>query len=239
MQVDEGSTTRMATDTPKGTHTVPPADEPSAPQMLQEVTLQVGLMGIGWEEVSVQENKGAKIDTIAVGGWAEDAQLAPGMQLLAIDGEEVAQDDFPDILATLQSGVRPVTLRLSLAALQQPQQQPSATLPVAVARGRLSRMKGEAPAAEDAAGPAKKKKKAKEDGEPKGARTNYAFFATAKCAELTAADPELELKIEVPVLLGAAWKELSEEEKAPFAEKAAADKVRYTTEMEAFSQPEA
>ena len=34
--------------------------------------------------------------------------------------------------------------------------------------------------------------------------------------------------------LGAAWKELSEEEKAPYAEKAAADKVRYAEAMKAY-----
>jgi hypothetical protein len=56
---------------------------------------------------------------------------------------------------------------------------------------------------------------------------------------MTAANPELKMT-EMSVKMGEGWRSLTEQEKAPFATLAAADKARYTEEMEAWrTRPEA
>lgn len=92
--------------------------------------------------------------------------------------------------------------------------------------------------ASDDAPKKKKKKKVKEEGQPKGALSAYFFFTAEVREEVTAANPDKKVT-ELSSIFGERWKKMSDEEKAPFVAKAAADKARYAAEMEAFNKPEA
>ena len=109
--------------------------------------------------------------------------------------------------------------------------------------------------------PAKKKRK-KEEGEPKGVRTSYLFFCEDMREEIDTvnADRRFEFEFESrevvgdwelwrgqahPTLglterakiVGEKWKSLSEEQKQPYNDKAAADKERFQKEMDAWCAP--
>ena len=65
----------------------------------------------------------------------------------------------------------------------------------------------------------------------------YMFFSNDKRSEIVEADPTLKFG-EIATKISAMWKEISDEDKAPYEEKAAADKARYLKEMETYVPPE-
>eukprot|EP00656_Telonema_subtile_P010703 TRINITY_DN15198_c0_g1_i1.p1 TRINITY_DN15198_c0_g1~~TRINITY_DN15198_c0_g1_i1.p1 ORF type:complete len:319 (-),score=124.28 TRINITY_DN15198_c0_g1_i1:63-1019(-) len=90
----------------------------------------------------------------------------------------------------------------------------------------------------EAASPGKKpkKKKAKKDpNAPKGAKGSYILFGMERRAALVEANPGASVT-DVAKLIGAAWKEVSDEDKARFTALAAEDKIRYQTEMKAYKE---
>ncbi|KAL3792936.1 hypothetical protein ACHAW5_006843 [Stephanodiscus triporus] len=82
----------------------------------------------------------------------------------------------------------------------------------------------------------KKTKKKKDPNAPKSAKSAFMFFSGAKRSEIKEAHPEASFG-EMGKLVGAAWKELSDGDKAEWEEKAKQDKVRYKKEMENYSAP--
>lgn len=92
---------------------------------------------------------------------------------------------------------------------------------------------------EDAAAPpaAKKARKAKAPKvvapavveKKKRARTAFLFYSNAKRAAVREAQPGIKIT-EAAVILGAQWKALSEEDKAPYLKLAAEDKARIEAE---------
>lgn len=75
----------------------------------------------------------------------------------------------------------------------------------------------------------KKSKKSTKSG-PAKAKSAYQYFCTEQRAKIKEENPDADPP-ELMRLLGAAWKDLSEEDKAPYNEKAATDKERYDEEM--------
>jgi len=63
------------------------------------------------------------------------------------------------------------------------------------------------------------------------------FFANEKRDELRKQYPDKKIT-EIGKELGKLWKELTDDEKKPYADKAAEDKKRYTTAMESYTPPE-
>ena len=86
--------------------------------------------------------------------------------------------------------------------------------------------------------PANKKKKRpeKDPNAPKRGRSAYVFFSAAKRAAVKESQPELGFG-EVATELGRLWKAAGEEEKRPFEEAAAKDKLRYEEEMKSYTPP--
>jgi structure-specific recognition protein 1 len=82
----------------------------------------------------------------------------------------------------------------------------------------------------------KKTKKKKDPNAPKSAKSAFMFFSGAKRSEIKEAHPEASFG-EMGKLVGAAWKELSDGDKAEWEEKAKQDKVRYKKEMDDYSAP--
>ena len=80
-----------------------------------------------------------------------------------------------------------------------------------------------------AAPKAKASKKEKDPNAPKKALGSYMHFAAAKRGEIKAAHPDATIG-EVGKLLGAAWKRLSDKDKAAYEELARKDKERYERE---------
>lgn len=76
-----------------------------------------------------------------------------------------------------------------------------------------------------------KSKKKKDKNAPKKALSAFIFFGNEKRPALMAEGRSIT---ECGSALGALWKELSEEEKKPYQEKATADKERYQTELAAY-----
>jgi structure-specific recognition protein 1 len=83
--------------------------------------------------------------------------------------------------------------------------------------------------------PAKKKKK-KDPNAPKNAKSAFMFFSVEKRSEIKDANPDASFG-EIGKLVGVAWKELSDDNKAKWEEKAKQDKVRYKNEMDEYSAP--
>ena len=85
-----------------------------------------------------------------------------------------------------------------------------------------------------AAEEAKEAAKAAKAALPKKPLSAYIIFSVASREKLLEENPELKGKTgELAKLAGAAWRELSEEERLPYEAKAAADKERYVAECEA------
>jgi len=76
-------------------------------------------------------------------------------------------------------------------------------------------------------------RKPKDTNRPKRAPTAYFLFTAERRAAVSAANPEAKIT-EIAKLLGAEWKALSEEEKAPFVAKAEKEKVAHTAKVEAY-----
>jgi hypothetical protein len=81
-----------------------------------------------------------------------------------------------------------------------------------------------------------KKKKTKDENAPKGAKSSYMYFCEAMRSDLKEREPELTFG-EVGKKLGNMWKELDEDAKAPWTEKAAQDKERYNNAMADYVPP--
>ena len=81
------------------------------------------------------------------------------------------------------------------------------------------------------------KKKKKDPNAPKGAKSAFMYFSTAKRSEIKEANPDASFG-DLGKLVGAAWKELSDDGKAEWEEKAKEDKARYAKEMSNYSAPE-
>jgi len=62
------------------------------------------------------------------------------------------------------------------------------------------------------------------------------FFSVAKRSEIKDANPDASFG-EIGKLVGVAWKELSDDKKAKWEEKAKQDKLRYKNEMDEYSAP--
>ena len=88
--------------------------------------------------------------------------------------------------------------------------------------------------AKAAAKAAKKAKKVKDPNAPKRGKSAYLWFCAEKRAELKTAKPDILAK-DVMKELGAMW--ALEADKARYEAQAAADKVRYTLEMETYVPP--
>ncbi|KAG1149979.1 hypothetical protein G6F37_004560 [Rhizopus arrhizus] len=75
----------------------------------------------------------------------------------------------------------------------------------------------------------KKKRGKKDPNAPKRALSAYMFFSQANRENVIKENPEAKFG-EIGKILGAKWKEMTDEEKKPFTEKAEADKKRYEDE---------
>ena len=80
-----------------------------------------------------------------------------------------------------------------------------------------------------------KKKKEKVPGQPKRNLSSYFIYVRENREKVIADNAGISVT-EITKILGAQWKALSAEEKAPYEEKAAEDKVRYAREMDEFKK---
>ncbi|KAJ1447357.1 high mobility group box domain-containing protein, partial [Pelagophyceae sp. CCMP2097] len=76
-------------------------------------------------------------------------------------------------------------------------------------------------------------KKPKDPNAPKGPKSSYIHFSMAKRPEVLAEDSSLTMG-DISKKIGALWKELSEEEKAPYIEAAKVEKDAYTVALAAY-----
>ena len=74
----------------------------------------------------------------------------------------------------------------------------------------------------------KKKKKKKDPNAPKGSKNGYMFFMASQREELVKTNPTDGIG-DIAKKVGALWSKLNDKEKAPYAEMAAKDKIRYQT----------
>ncbi|KAF9649583.1 hypothetical protein BDM02DRAFT_3094565, partial [Thelephora ganbajun] len=81
---------------------------------------------------------------------------------------------------------------------------------------------------------AKPAKGKKNTGAPKRPLSAYMFFSQDWRERIKAENPDAGFG-EIGKLLGAKWKEMDDEEKKPYVDQAAADKIRAEKEKEAFS----
>jgi len=80
-----------------------------------------------------------------------------------------------------------------------------------------------------------RKRVKKDKNAPKGARTAYNLFGIDKRPDILVANPGAA-NTEVTKMLAAAWKQISNEDKAKYDEKAKVDKERHKKETEAYNQ---
>jgi len=76
-------------------------------------------------------------------------------------------------------------------------------------------------------------RKPKDANKPKGAQTGYFLFTASRRAALTAENPSMKIT-QIAKLMGAEWKELSDDDKAPFMAAAAKAKTASAAKMEAY-----
>lgn len=72
-------------------------------------------------------------------------------------------------------------------------------------------------------------------GAPKGTTTAYLYYQNEISQEVRDSNPGIKFG-DVAKICGARWKEMSEEDRAPFQQKAKEDKERYLKEMQAFEE---
>ena len=72
-------------------------------------------------------------------------------------------------------------------------------------------------------------------GAPKGTTTAYLYYQNEISQEVRDSNPGIKFG-DVAKICGARWKEMSEEDRAPFKQKAKEDKERYLKEMQAFEE---
>ena len=78
-------------------------------------------------------------------------------------------------------------------------------------------------------------RKPKDPNHPKRSRSAYIIFCNANRSKVQKANPELGAK-DITRKLAEMWKALNDKKREPFDKEAAADKVRYETEMAAYNQ---
>ena len=83
-------------------------------------------------------------------------------------------------------------------------------------------------------GKKKKKKKKKDPNAPKRGLSAFMFFAADRRQVLRDANPDKKMT-EIASMLGTEWQSVTDDDKAAYVRKAAADKVRYETEMAAYN----
>ena len=83
----------------------------------------------------------------------------------------------------------------------------------------------------------KKKKKKKDPNAPKGSKNGYMFFMASQREELVKTNPTDGIG-DIAKKVGALWSKLNDKEKAPYAEMAAQDKVRYEAAKTIYEQTE-
>jgi len=88
---------------------------------------------------------------------------------------------------------------------------------------------------DDEDAPKKKTKRKKDPNAPKGAATSFMLFANATRPQLKEENSALSVP-ELGKALGVKWKELADDEKEAWKEKAAGDKVRYDREMAEYKE---
>jgi len=76
-------------------------------------------------------------------------------------------------------------------------------------------------------------RKPKDANKPKGAQTGYFLFTASRRAALTAENPSMKIT-QIAKLMGAEWKELGDDDKAPFMAAAAKAKTASAAKMEAY-----
>jgi len=81
----------------------------------------------------------------------------------------------------------------------------------------------------------KKDKKEKDPNQPKRAKNPFMIYSAEKRSSFKDDNPDAK-PTEIVTMLGTAWKELSDDEKEPYQEKAAKEKERYNTEMKAWKE---
>lgn len=81
----------------------------------------------------------------------------------------------------------------------------------------------------------KAKKEKKDPSAPKIATTAFMFFSNEVRPKIREEEPELKLT-EISKKIGAMWKEMDEDDKKPYNDKAARDKVRYEKEKAAYAE---
>ncbi|CAM9249195.1 unnamed protein product [Ectocarpus fasciculatus] len=88
-------------------------------------------------------------------------------------------------------------------------------------------------------GPVKRKRKAKKDpNKPKGASSAFMQFSQKERAVVKEENPDMKVT-EISKVLGARWREMDDNDKAPFQKKADKDKARYQKEMAAYNAKKA
>ena len=78
-------------------------------------------------------------------------------------------------------------------------------------------------------------KKEKDPNEPKKAKTAYMYFCDERRVSLKVDNPKASMG-DMSKIMGAEWKELSDEDKKPYEAKAVADKSRYAQEKGAYEE---
>ena len=80
-------------------------------------------------------------------------------------------------------------------------------------------------------------KKAKDPNAPKRGKSSYIFFCMDNRASVKADNPEMKAK-DIIKELGTLWRNLSEEDKAPYIEQSKKDKLRYEKEIKDYIAPD-
>ncbi|KAL7754267.1 Non-histone chromosomal protein 6 [Sorochytrium milnesiophthora] len=83
-----------------------------------------------------------------------------------------------------------------------------------------------------------RKRKKKDPNAPKRPSTAFFVFSADKRNEVKQANPGATVGT-IAKVLGDMWKKLTEEEKKPYNERAAQDKVRYEQDMQAYNEAKA
>ena len=78
------------------------------------------------------------------------------------------------------------------------------------------------------------KRKAKDPNAPKGVKGSFIQYSGDVRAQVKEENPDAKVH-EISKIIGAMWKALSDEEKAPFEARARADRERYNAEMEEYN----
>ncbi|CAN0192476.1 unnamed protein product [Ascophyllum nodosum] len=147
----------------------------------------------------------------------DDADYAPGAQGgsdVESSSESEGDDDDSDIVPQEKSKKRSGTSSGSTSGLKKQRVKASGS-------------------GSSKAGPGPKKRAKKDKNAPKGASSAYMQFSQAKRAEAKEANPDMK-PTEISKVLGEQWGKMDAAAKAPYNERAQADKERYRREKDAY-----